>query len=166
MNTLILRTVAPVLTALMLLFSVFVLLRGHNEPGGGFIGGLIAASALAIYGIAFGVSAVRRAIRFHPMAIAGAGLLLAALSGLISIFAGVPFMTGLWIYPEILGVEVPVATVMSFDIGVYLVVVGAITSIALALEQEESEPAEAIGEQPPVRVKRPRKPAHKPKERG
>jgi multicomponent Na+:H+ antiporter subunit B len=165
MNTLILRTVAPVLTALMLLFSVFVLLRGHNEPGGGFIGGLIAASALAIYGIAFGVSAVRRAIRFHPMAIAGSGLLLATLSGQISIFAGVPFMTGLWIYPEILGVEVPLATVMSFDIGVYLVVVGAITSIALALE-EDSEPREVVVEQPPVRAKRPRKPRPKPKVEG
>lgn len=136
MNTLILRTVAPVITALMLLFSVFVLLRGHNEPGGGFIGGLIAASALAIYGIAFGVGAVRRALRFHPMAIAGTGLLLATISGLASIFLGVPFMTGLWVYPVFFEVEVPLATVMSFDIGVYLVVVGAITSIALALEQE------------------------------
>ena len=75
MNTLIFRTVAPDLTALMLLFSVFVLLRGHNEPGGGFIGGLIAASAFAIYGIAFGVPAVRRALHFHPLAIAGFGLL-------------------------------------------------------------------------------------------
>jgi multicomponent Na+:H+ antiporter subunit B len=136
MNTLILRTVAPVLTALMLLFSIFVLLRGHNEPGGGFIGGLIAASALGVYGITFGVGAVRRAIRYHPMAIAGAGLMLATASGLISILFGVPFMTGLWVYPQILGVEVPLATVMSFDIGVYLVVVGAIASIALALEQE------------------------------
>ena len=140
-NTLILRTVAPFVTALMLLFSVFVLLRGHNEPGGGFIGGLIAASALAIYGIAFGVGAVRRAIRFHPMAIAGAGLFLATFSGFASIFFGVPFMTGLWIYPHIFGVEVPLATVMSFDLGVYLVVVGAITSIALALEQEPGSDA-------------------------
>ena len=78
----------------MLLFSVFVLLRGHNEPGGGFIGGLIAASAFAIHGIAFGVPTVRRALHFHPMAISGFGLLLAALSGLPSLAFGVPFLTG------------------------------------------------------------------------
>lgn len=137
MNTLIFRTVAPFLTALMIVFSIFVLLRGHNEPGGGFIGGLIAASAFAIYGIAYGVAAVRRAIWFHPLSIAGAGLMLAVVSGLISAFAGVPFMTGLWIYPHLFGVEVPLATVMSFDIGVYLVVVGSITSIALALEEKD-----------------------------
>ncbi|MDO5894838.1 Na+/H+ antiporter subunit B [Agrobacterium sp. Azo12] len=137
MNTIILRTIAPIITSLMVLFSIFVLLRGHNEPGGGFIGGLIAVSALAIYGIAFGVNAVRRAIRFHPLAIAGAGLLLATVSGLVSVIAGVPFMTGLWVYPSLFGVEVPLATVMSFDIGVYLVVVGAITSIALALEERD-----------------------------
>ena len=59
MRTLIFRTVAPYLAALMVVFSVFVLLRGHNEPGGGFIGGLIAASAFAIYGIACGVSGMK-----------------------------------------------------------------------------------------------------------
>jgi len=136
-NTLIFRTAAPFLTALMLLFSVFVLLRGHNEPGGGFIGSLIAASALAIYGIACGVTAVRRAIIFHPLAIAGFGLLAATIAGIVSVFAGVPFMTGLWIYPHLFGIEVALSTVMLFDTGVYLVVVGAITSIALALEERE-----------------------------
>lgn len=135
MNTIILRTVAPPITALMLVFSVFVLLRGHNEPGGGFIGGLIAASALAIYGIAYGVAAVRRAIRFHPMSIAGFGLFIATLSGFLSLPVGVPFMTGLWIYPSLYGIEVPLATVISFDVGVYFVVVGAIAGIALALEE-------------------------------
>jgi multicomponent Na+:H+ antiporter subunit B len=139
MNTLILRTVTPLITALMLLFSLFVLLRGHNEPGGGFIGGLIAASAFSIYGIAFGVQAVRRALWAHPLSIAGAGLLMSCLSGFVSAFAGVPFMTGLWIYPHILGVEVPLATVVTFDIGVYLVVVGAITSIALSLAEREND---------------------------
>ncbi|MDI7861296.1 Na+/H+ antiporter subunit B [Rhizobiaceae bacterium n13] len=139
MNTLIFRTVAPFLTGLMILFSIFVLLRGHNEPGGGFIGGLIAASALAIYGIACGVSVVRRALRVHPLAISGCGLFLACLAGFVSLPAAVPFMTGLWIYPHIFGLEVPLATVMLFDIGVYLVVVGSITSIALALEEKEND---------------------------
>ncbi|MGW9946014.1 multicomponent Na+:H+ antiporter subunit B [Rhizobium leguminosarum] len=139
MNTLIFRTVAPFLTALMLLFSVFVLLRGHNEPGGGFIGGLIAASGLAIYGIARGVGAVRRALFFHPLAIAGFGLLLSTAAGLLSILFAVPFMTGLWIYPTLFGAEVPLSSVMLFDVGVYLVVLGAITSIALALEEKEVE---------------------------
>lgn len=139
MRTLIFRTVAPFLSSLMILFSVFVLLRGHNQPGGGFIGGLIAASALAIYGIAFGVSPVRRAIRFHPMALAGFGLLLAAVAGILSIFSHVPFLTGLWIYPKIFGVEVALSTPMMFDIGVYFVVFGSITSTALALEERERD---------------------------
>jgi multicomponent Na+:H+ antiporter subunit B len=139
MRTLIFRTAAPYLTALMLLFSVFVLLRGHNEPGGGFIGGLIAASAFAIHGIAFGVPTVRRALHFHPIAISGFGLLLAALSGLVSLFFGVPFLTGLWTSPSLLGVNVDLSTVMVFDIGVYLVVVGSITSIALGLEDREND---------------------------
>jgi multicomponent Na+:H+ antiporter subunit B len=139
MNTLIYRTIAPVITALMLLFSVFVLLRGHNEPGGGFIGGLIAASAFAVFGIAFGVASVRRAIVFHPLSIAGFGLLVATLSGIVSVFSSVPFMSGLWIYPSLFGVEVPLATVISFDIGVYLVVVGGFTSIASALAESERD---------------------------
>lgn len=139
MKTVMFRTLAPVITALMVLFSIFVLLRGHNEPGGGFIGGLIAVAAVAVFGIANGVAAVREAIYFHPLAIAGFGLLVGVLSGVVSIFAGVPFMTGLWIYPSLFGVEVPLATVISFDIGVYFVVVGGITSIALALSERDQD---------------------------
>ncbi|WP_422373267.1 Na+/H+ antiporter subunit B [Hoeflea sp.] len=139
MRTVIFRSVAPYLTSLMLLFSIFVLLRGHNEPGGGFIGGLIAASALAIYGIACGVAPVRRAIHYHPMAISAFGLFIGALAGVLSVFSGVPFMTGLWIYPEFFGVELALSSVLLFDIGVYLVVVGAIASIALALEERDRD---------------------------
>jgi multicomponent Na+:H+ antiporter subunit B len=139
MDTVIFRTLAPYLTALMVLFSVFVLLRGHNEPGGGFIGGLIAASAFAIQGIANGVSAVRRALWFDPATIAAAGLALAALAGLLSMFGGVPFMTALWVFPSIFGTEVALSTPMMFDTGVYLVVTGAITTIALALEEREDD---------------------------
>ncbi|MBA5779061.1 Na+/H+ antiporter subunit B [Stappia sp. F7233] len=139
MRTVIFRTIAPYLAALMVLFSIFVLLRGHNEPGGGFIGGLIAASAFAIYGIACGVAAVRRAISFHPMTISGFGLFLATVSGLPSLFVSQPFMTSQWLYIHAFGVEVPLSTPMFFDIGVYFVVVGAIGSIALGLEERESD---------------------------
>lgn len=139
MRTVIFRSIAPYLTSLMVLFSIFVLLRGHNEPGGGFIGGLIAASALAIYGIACGVAPVRRAIYFHPMAIAAFGLFMAAMAGVLSVFSGVPYMSGLWIYPHLFGVEIALSSVLVFDVGVYLVVVGAISSIALALEERDRD---------------------------
>ncbi|MCO5133875.1 MAG: Na+/H+ antiporter subunit B [Phyllobacteriaceae bacterium] len=135
MNTVIFRTAAPYLTALMVVFSIFILLRGHNDPGGGFIGGLIAASAFAIYGIANGVAPVRRALYFHPITLAGFGLFLAGLAGIPSLFAGVPFLTGLWTFPHVFGVEVALSTPLVFDIGVYFVVVGAITAIALTLEE-------------------------------
>ena len=139
MRTIIFRTIAPYLSALMVLFSIFVLLRGHNEPGGGFIGGLIAASALAIFGVACGVASVRRAIVFHPMGIAGFGLFIGALAGIVSFFKAQPFMTSQWWYVKAFGVEIPLSTPLIFDIGVYLVVVGAIGSIALALEERESD---------------------------
>ena len=139
MRTLIFRTVAPFLSSLMVVFSIFVLLRGHNEPGGGFIGGLIAASALAIYGIGCGVAPVRRALYFHPMGIAGFGLLIGSLAGVMSIFYGVPFMTGLWGYIPLFGESVKVSSVLVFDIGVYLVVVGSIGSIALSLEERSRD---------------------------
>ncbi len=139
MNTVIFRTMAPYLTSLMVLFSVFVLLRGHNEPGGGFIGGLIAASAFAIYGIACGAAEVRRAFYFHPMAISGFGLMLAAMSGALSVAYDVPFLTGLWTSLDLFGRKIELSTVMFFDIGVYLVVAGSITSIALALEDRTGD---------------------------
>lgn len=139
MRTIIFRTVAPYLAALMVLFSIFVLLRGHNEPGGGFIGGLIAASALAIYGIACGVASVRRAIIVHPMSISGFGLFIGALAGIPSLFRKQAFMTSQWLEFRFFDVDVALSTPLVFDIGVYLVVVGAIGSIALALEERETD---------------------------
>lgn len=134
MNSLILRTLAPFITLLMIVFSVFVTLRGHNSPGGGFIGGLLAASGIALYALAFGVEPTRRLLRLHPLTIAAAGLMLSAASGLASALYGVPYMTGLWF-----DIGIDVSTVMSFDIGVYLVVVGAFASILLALQETEDE---------------------------
>ncbi len=134
MNTLIFRTIAPLLVVVMLVFSVFITLRGHNEPGGGFIGGLIAASAIAIYGMAAGPQATRKAMRVDPLAIAGFGVLLAALSGLLSMPFQLPFLTGLWADLQLGDTEVAISTPMFFDLGVYAVVLGSISAIALALE--------------------------------
>jgi len=138
MNSLILRTLAPVIVATMLIFSAFVCLRGHNEPGGGFIGGLIAASAITIFAMASGARVVRAALRFDPLAIAGFGVFIAGLSGLMSLFIEAPFMTSIWLYLDLGEGVVPLSTPMVFDIGVYFVVFGAISAIALALETPET----------------------------
>jgi multicomponent Na+:H+ antiporter subunit B len=136
MNTLIFRTIAPLIVATMLVFSIFVLLRGHNEPGGGFIGGLIAASSVIIYGMAAGPVAVRRALRVDPLGFAGFGVFIAGLSGLLSLFVSAPFLTGLWATIPLNEGGIAVSTPMLFDIGVYFVVFGTITAVALALEDD------------------------------
>jgi multicomponent Na+:H+ antiporter subunit B len=137
MSSLILRTIAPVLTILTIAFSIFVLLRGHNEPGGGFIGGLIAASGFALYSMAFGVGATRRSLVVHPISYAGFGLVLAIISGLLSYGFEMPFLTGLWYIPEFDDHFKLIATPVLFDLGVYLVVVGVVTTLVLELETED-----------------------------
>ena len=139
MNTVIFRTLAPLIVAIMLVFSVYVTLRGHNEPGGGFIGGLIAAASIAVYGMAAGVRASRSALRFDPMAIAGFGVMLAGLSGLASLLTGSPFMTSIWLYVEFGASIIPLSTPLFFDIGVYCVVFGTLSAIALSLESDREE---------------------------
>ena len=138
MNSLILHTAAKVLVALMLVFSVYMLFRGHNEPGGGFIGGLIAAIGFALYAVSNGAAAARRAVRVDPLGVAMTGLGVAAVSGLWSAAFGEPLFTAQWWF---LGgtqdtAGVPIGSVILFDIGVYLTVVGAVLSILLRLEAD------------------------------
>ncbi|MCS7251561.1 MAG: Na+/H+ antiporter subunit B [Anaerolineae bacterium] len=135
MISLILSTATRYLLPLLLLFSIFVLLRGHNEPGGGFVGGLVASAALALYSIAYGVAAARRMLRIDPRALIGVGLLIAIGSGLLSMARGLPFLTGLWVERELplLG---KVGTPMLFDVGVFLVVIGVVLTIIFALSEE------------------------------
>ncbi len=132
MNSIILTTAARLVTALMLLFSVYLLLRGHNEPGGGFVGGLVAASALFLHAIANGVAATRRAIRFEPRAIAVVGIAVAIAAGLAAAVVDAPFLSGVWAFPA----GIPLGSPLLFDVGVYLVVVGAVTTLVFALEED------------------------------
>jgi multicomponent Na+:H+ antiporter subunit B len=136
-SLLILRTTARALTPLMLLFSIFLLLRGHNEPGGGFIAGLVTAAAFALEMLAGGLPAARHALRVDPRSLLGAGLLVALASGLPALLSGAPFMTGVWVEPAIPGAgPIKLGTPLLFDIGVYLVVVGVVMTMLFALAEE------------------------------
>ena len=117
MPSLILRTATRSLLPLLLLFSLFILLRGHNEPGGGFIGGLLAAGGLSLYMLAYDAAAALRLLRVDPRVLIGLGLLTAALSGCVALLAGRPFLTGLWATRPVPGLG-KVSTVLLFDIGV------------------------------------------------
>jgi multicomponent Na+:H+ antiporter subunit B len=132
MASLILSTAARYLLPLQLLLSAFLLLRGHNEPGGGFVGGLVVSAAFALYAIAYDVAAARRALGIDARVLMAVGLLVTVTSGLASLVGGQPFMTGLWseFVVPLLG---KVGTPLLFDTGVYLVVIGVMLTILFAL---------------------------------
>lgn len=138
MQSLILSTAARFLLPLMLLFSVFLLLRGHNEPGGGFIGGLVASTAFALYALAFDVDQARRTLRVDPHQLIAAGLLTALAAGLLPMLFGRPFLTALWIERE-LPVLGKAGTPLLFDAGVYLTVFGIMLMILLTLADESED---------------------------
>lgn len=135
MKSLILRVTARVLLPLMSLFSLFVLLRGHNDPGGGFIGGLIVGAAFSLYLFACGLQAARAALAVDPRAFIVFGLALATAAGIFAFFSGAPFLTGLWA-PVPLPVLGKTGTPAVFDMGVYFVVIGVTLSIVFGLAEE------------------------------
>lgn len=137
MTSLILSAATRFLLPLLLLFSIFVLLRGHNEPGGGFVGGLIAASAFALLAIATDVRTARRTLRLDPRTLIAIGLTAALASGIIALFYDLPFMTGLWVtFENPWFEELKVGTPLLFDAGVYLVVFGVTLTIIFSLAEE------------------------------
>lgn len=134
MSTLILKTATRFLLPLLLLISLFILLRGHNQTGGGFVGGMFAAAAFALYAIAYGVPAAERVLWVESRLLIGAGLLAALVSGLPAVFQAAPFMSAAWTSVDVpeLG-PLALGTPILFDVGVYLVVLGITLTIILAL---------------------------------
>jgi multicomponent Na+:H+ antiporter subunit B len=129
----ILQTATRFLMPLLLLFAVFLLLRGHNEPGGGFVGGLVVAAAFVLYAIAYGVAASRRALLVEPSTLLGAGLLVAAGSGMPAVLFGLPFMTAAWATVGAGPLAFAVGTPLVFDLGVFLAVIGVVLTIVFTL---------------------------------
>ncbi len=120
---------------LIMIFSFFLLIRGHNQIGGGFVGGLVAASALMLYAIATSPAELRKLLPVEPRSLVGIGLLVALLSGLIPLLSGQPFMTGVWV-KQAIDVIGKVGTPVLFDVGVYLVVVGIVLWILLTFSED------------------------------
>jgi multicomponent Na+:H+ antiporter subunit B len=137
-DSLILRTTVRLLFTLLILFSIFIFLRGHDEPGGGFIAGLVASAAFALYSIAYNVTEARHTLRVKPRTLIGTGLLIALSSGLVGILSGDAFLKGIWGDEFILfGESFKVGTPLVFDIGVFLTVIGVTLTIVFALEEVE-----------------------------
>ena len=135
MTSSILQTATRVLMPLLLLFAIFLLLRGHNEPGGGFVGGLVVASSFVLYSIAFGVDAGRRALLVTPRTLLGAGLLVALASGIPAVLVGDSYLTAQWMDVPVGRTVVAVGTPLVFDVGVFLAVIGVVLTIVFTLEE-------------------------------
>ena len=139
MYSLILTTATKYALPLLLIFSIFLLLRGHNSPGGGFVGGLVAAAAtFAFYSFAYSVEEAQKALRANPIRLIGVGLLIAVSSAIY------PLTLGFAVYDWHMGQNKLSrnrrnGTPFIFDIGVYLVVVGVVLLIVFSLKEAESE---------------------------
>lgn len=130
------QTVTRLLLPLMLMVSVYIFLRGHNLPGGGFIAGLIASIALIVQYLANGIDWTKSKLKFEKESLISYGLLIATLTGLVSIFMGYPFLTSAFTHLDwpIVG-EFEVASAIAFDLGVFFVVVGSTVLILVQLGQ-------------------------------
>ncbi|HAO26148.1 MAG: Na(+)/H(+) antiporter subunit B [Methylophaga sp.] len=136
-NTLILHTAALFLLPLQLIFSVFLLLRGHDEPGGGFIAGLVASGAFVLYLFAHGVASTREIMRVEPRDLLALGLLLGLAAMFPGMFHGEAFLTAQWWEFSLGETDIKLSTVLIFDIGVYFAVLGTILTIVMSLTESE-----------------------------
>ena len=134
MNSIILRKASDYLLPILLLFSLFVLLRGHYLPGGGFVGGLIASVAFVLHAFANGLRTTQKLLIYHPGILIPVGLSISLISGFVSMFLGKPFMKGVWMakpFPVIGNVGTP----LIFDVGVYFVVIGVTLTILFTISE-------------------------------
>lgn len=139
-RSLIFDTTVRLVVDAALVLSVYLLFAGHNQPGGGFVGGLVASAALALRFIAGGIEDVLAMLRIRPWNVLSAGLALAAGAALLPVFFGAAPLdqhSVEWTL-ELLG-KVKLTTATVFDTGVYLIVVGLVLMIFEALG-DDTEP--------------------------
>lgn len=133
----ILKTSIRLILPLSLLFAMYTALKGHNEPGGGFIAGLIASIAFCTYRMANGPRSLLQLLPVHPRVLILTGLTLALLTSVVPLFFGLPLLTSrVGVIDLPFGQSVHYATAMFFDTGVLLVVIGVSVGMILRLSEE------------------------------
>ncbi|MCT4795495.1 MULTISPECIES: Na(+)/H(+) antiporter subunit B [Exiguobacterium] len=138
-SNLMLHSITRVVTFILLAFSIYLFFAGHNSPGGGFIGGLMTASALLLMYLGFDMKRVKKAIPFNFTTMIAVGLLVALFTGVSSMLFGYPFLTQFFEYYDlpVLG-NTELSTALPFDLGIYLVVVAIALTIILAIAEDVS----------------------------
>ncbi|HOP03350.1 MAG TPA: Na+/H+ antiporter subunit B [Tenuifilaceae bacterium] len=134
MRTVIFETAIRLIIPLFIVFSVFLLFRGHNLPGGGFIGGLLASIGFFLHSMVFGVNETIRKYKLNPMGLMALGLAIAMISVTIPVFQGYPLMTGLW-FDFTIPIIGKLGTPLLFDTGVYILVIGVVVNITFILSK-------------------------------
>lgn len=142
-RSLILDVSTRIVTASALVLSIYLLAAGHNQPGGGFIGGLVGGAAISVAYVGGGLDQVREFMRFRPWTVLGAGLVLASFTSIIPLFAGGAVLAQDFVTLHLpLLDKVKVTSALLFDTGVYVVVVGFVLMAFEALG-EDTPPADA-----------------------
>ncbi|KYG33402.1 Na(+)/H(+) antiporter subunit B [Alkalihalobacillus trypoxylicola] len=138
-NDVMLRTITRIVVLIILIFSVYLFFAGHNNPGGGFIGGLMTASALLLMYLVFNIQTIKSVINIKFEAVIGIGLIVTILTGVIGVFNGDAYLTQYFDYFQIpIFGETELATALPFDLGIYLVVVGIALTIILAIAEDDA----------------------------
>ena len=137
MESIILQIAARHMRPLLVVLSLIVLYRGHNEPGGGFIGGLMFGAAYILYAMAFGVEKTQKSLFFNPINLTATGLFVALLSGIPALLLGDSFMTGEWYtFFTQTAFELKLGTPLLFDVGVYFAVAGMLMLVMFSIMEE------------------------------
>ncbi len=149
-RSLIVEVIARVVFHSALVLAVYLLFAGHNQPGGGFVGGLVAGAAYALLYGSGGIDAVRQSSRVRPWTLLGVGLMLIAASALVPMVLGESLLESAKISLDLGPLGSPkVSTVIVFDTGVFLVVVGMVLMLFEAFG-EHREPVRRTTARPEV----------------
>lgn len=138
-NDVILQTITKAVAFIILSFSIYILFAGHNNPGGGFIGGLLTASAIILLYLSLDMETMKRVIPLDFIRVTALGLLIAVSTGAGSFLFGAPFLSHAFGYFDLplYGEHTELATAVLFDIGVYLTVIGITMTIIQTIGEDQ-----------------------------